>query len=207
MQANQVREKPPKRANRNSLQTAPLNEVNGRRCPYCKAEVPSEALACHSCGRLLKPGTAGLISLKDTLLFGAILLLVAMAIAPVWPKEQIYGKSIQFLVHLGLVLPSNASEAANFRQQMMNVVQLYQGLNLLHYITISAFILLFGIHAIRMRKQALGYSNTVWVVLGLLLLVFPAVNLVISWSMFLSPGVLGTAIASIVVLFAGGVIK
>ena len=207
MQANQVREKPPKRANRNSLQPAPLKEVNGRRCPYCAAAIPSGAAVCHSCGRLLIPGTAGLISLKDTLLFGAILLLVAMAIAPVWPKEQIYGKSIQFLVHLGLLLPSTASEAALFRQQMMNVVQLYHGLNLLHYITISAFILLFGIHAIRMRKQALGYSNTVWVVLGLLLLVFPAVNLVISWSMFLSPGVLGTAIASIVVLFAGGVIK
>jgi hypothetical protein len=207
VQANQVREKPPKRSNRSTQRNIPVSETSRSRCPHCSALIQDEDLICKSCGRLLIPGSTGLSGLKETLLFGAILLLISLAVTPVWPGEQIYGKSIQFLVHHGVSLPGNAGEAALFRQQMMNVVQLYQGINLLHYVTVSAFILLFGIHLIRMRKQLAGHGNTVWVVLGLLLLVFPIVNLVISWSMFLSPGVLGSSVAAIIVLIAGGFLK
>jgi hypothetical protein len=151
---------------------------------------------------MLQYRDARLVSLRDSLLFGAILLLVALAIAPIWPKEQVYGESIQFLVKLGAALPGSPGEAAFFRDRMMNVVDLYQGLNLLHYLLIFLLIFLYGIHLYRLRKQAPGFRGTVWFVLGALLLVFPAVNLALSWSMFLNPGVLGTALASVLVLVA-----
>jgi hypothetical protein len=207
VQANQVREKDPKRTTRRFPQPVQARELNGKRCPFCSVAIQSQITICPSCGRPLKSGNSGLVSLKDALLFGAILLLVSMAIAPVWPKEQIYGKSIQFLLQLGWVIPKTPDGAAAFRHQMMNVVQLYQGINLMHYIFISAFVYLYVIHLFLISRQAFGYSNKVWIILGLLLMIFPAVNLVVSWSMFLSPGVLGTALASIFVVIAGSFLK
>jgi hypothetical protein len=147
------------------------------------------------------------IGLKDTLLFGAMMLMVALVFAPVWPKEQIYGKSILFLVQMGAVIPSSPGAAASFRQQMMNVVQLYQGLNLLHYLFLSAFILFFVVHLFRIHRKLPGYKDSTWISLGLLLMIFPAVNLVLSWSLFLSPGVLGTALAAIAMVISGKFLK
>jgi hypothetical protein len=203
MQANEVKEKTSGRADHRRKIPVSVNEIHSHRCPGCSALVQGDEIFCPGCGRSLKPRPANLISLKEALLFGAILVLIALAIAPVWPKEQIYGKSIHLLVNLGANLPSTRGEAAAFRQQMMNIVQLYQGINVLHNITLSVFGLLLGLHAIQARKYNLGFSNKVWVILGLLLLVFPAVNLIVAWSMFLTPGVLGTVAASIMVILAG----
>lgn len=208
MQSNQVIEKPPKRANRSQHRKIPVSEMSKNNCPHCSAMVLEGASFCQNCGRPL--GTAavsGISGLKEILLFGAILLLVSLAATPVWPEGQIYGKSIQFLLNHGVSLPNNPAEATALRQQMMTIVQLYQGVKLLHNIAISAFILLFGAHLFRRSKHSKGYTNKIWVVLGLLLLVFPIVNLILSWSMFLSPGVLGTVAAALITVFAGGFLK
>jgi hypothetical protein len=177
--------------------------VNVKKCHYCAETIALDAVLCRYCGRPQVRRDPEVISLKDSLLFCAILLLVALAVAPVWPGDQIYGRSIAFLAQSGILLPGSTAEAARYRDLMMNIVQLYQGLNVLHYIMIVVFILLFASHWLRTHKQMESYTNRVWIVLGLLLLIFPAVNLVISWNMFLTTGVIGTLVASLVVVLAG----
>jgi hypothetical protein len=158
---------------------------------------------CSVCGSELLAEDLGTISLKDTLLFFAVLLLIAINIAPVWSSDQIYGKAIFFLQRLGIFLPESVGEAAQYRSLLSNVIDIYQSLNVIYYLLIALIAFLFIFNYVRGKQKAAGFPRITWLILGFALLVFPLTNLAISWSMFFTPGVLGTTIAAFIVIFAG----
>jgi hypothetical protein len=144
-----------------------------------------------------------LISLQDSLIFFAILLLIALVLAPVWRSDQIFGSAIIFLRKLGLFLPGSVAEAAQYRSFVTRIINVYQSLNIVYYLTISMVAFLFIVNRIRLSSGIPTFSNKVWMVLGIALLVFPIANLVISLNMFLTAGVIGTTLAAIIVICAG----
>jgi len=174
-----------------------------RTCTTCGSPVQDRASRCSACGNQLVWETTSLISLQDTLLFFAVMLLIALVLAPVWPGDQIFGKAIFFLRSLGFFLPETLSEAEKYRSMVSNVIGVYHTLNIVYYLTIALVTFLLVFNRVRVSRGLPGFDKRVWLVLGLALLVFPFANLVISWNMFLTPGVIGTTIAALIVLFAG----
>jgi predicted nucleic acid-binding Zn ribbon protein len=178
-------------------------ETSTRTCLVCGTFVQLDESRCNVCGHELSREVTASVSLKDTLLFFAVLLLVALNIAPVWSSDQIYGKAIFFIQKLGIILPKSASEAEQYRSMISNVINVYHTLNLVYYITIALVAFLFIFDWMRGKQGFVGFPKVVWLILGLALLLFPFANLVVSWNMFFSPGVIGTSIAAFIILFAG----
>lgn len=172
-------------------------------CSTCGSLVQYGLSRCSVCGSEIVREETASISLKDTLLFFAILLLIALNIAPVWSSDQIHGKAIFFLQRLGVLLPESLSEAARYRSMISSVIDVYHTLHLVYYLTIALLAFLFVFDRVRVKQGFTGFPRKIWLFLGFVLLVFPLINLVVSWSMFFTPGVIGTIIAALIILFAG----
>jgi hypothetical protein len=178
-------------------------DASQRICLACNSPVQPGANRCNTCGNPLTWEETAAVSLKDTLLFFAILLLIALNIAPVWSSDQIYGKAIFFLQRLGVFLPESLTEAEQYRSMVSGVIDIYHTLNLVYYLTIALIVFILIFDRIRDKRGFPSFNRRIWLFLGSALLVFPLTNLVISWNMFMTPGVIGTTIASLIVIFAG----
>jgi hypothetical protein len=144
-----------------------------------------------------------MIRLPDTIIFFAILLLVALNIAPDVNSDVINSKAIDFLSNYGYILPRTISEASHYRQVFWNLTELYKILNVFHYIILLSIIGFFLVNWFRMKGNHTRLSGKTWILFGLLLLVYPVANLFLSWQLVFSIGMVGTIFASFLIIFSG----
>ena len=195
---------PETRAGESVLSHLIVPEVSVKSCPNCSHPIPVEALQCHLCRHTFHVPRPKMVSLRGIIIGVGVVGMLALAIAPVWPAERVYGKVINLLAGWGVAPLSIAvHEPGLFRELIGWVLKVYLGLHAIHYLAIVGVIGLLVVNWFKTKQLAPGNHRKLWVLLGILLLVFPAANLLISWHLFLMPGVLGTALVALLVLAMG----
>lgn len=202
---NEHIEQDPSRANsKSAIKNSSLPLVEEVVCPHCQKRISDKSTSCPYCGISLNiPPSEGMIRLPDTIIFFAILLLVALNIAPDGNSDVIHSKAIDFLSNYGYILPRTISEASHYREVFWNLLELYEILNIFHYIILLSIIGFFLVNWFRMKGNRTRLSGKTWILFGLLLLVFPVAKLFLSWQLVFSIGMVGTIFASLLIIFSG----
>jgi hypothetical protein len=173
-------------------------------CPYCSHQNAAEARQCLYCRHPLNGQPSEFISWRGIVLSIGVVGILILSMAPVWPAGRIFGKAINLLGDWGVSpLSFSIHEPGQFHEMIGWVLNIYQGLHAIHFVAILAMIGLLVVNWFTSRQLTPGSQRKAWLLLGILLLLFPAANLLISWRLFLMPGVLGTAIASLLVMAVG----
>lgn len=173
-------------------------------CPNCRQEISPRSTSCPICGVTLRlHPLERTVRLQDTILFFAILVLVALNISPVWPSDLIHDQAIGLLTRFGYQLPRTVLEATQYKQVLRNAIELYKVLNIFQVVILVSIIGFFLFNYFQVRGNGPRLSGNTWIFLGSLLLVFPFANLILSWQLFYSMGVSGTIFASLLIIFSG----